>query len=100
MLAGAGFPLFYPVKFPDFPWFPKSFPWFFLNFHQVILVKKTYLFISPWFPWLEKVFKIFPDFPDRWEPWDVAIIPLKSFISIIRYGMPRLAKGATTLRST
>ena len=40
----AGFPLFYPVKFPDFsltfPWFPKSFPWFFLSFHQDILVKK------------------------------------------------------------
>ena len=27
-----------------FTWFPKSFPWFFLSFHQDILVKKTYLF--------------------------------------------------------
>ena len=47
-LVSSGFPLFYPVKFPDFsltfPWFPKCFPWFFLSFHQDILVKKTYLF--------------------------------------------------------
>ena len=37
----SGFPLFYPVKFPDFP---KIFPRFFLSFHEDILVKKTYLF--------------------------------------------------------
>ena len=43
-LLNTGFPLLYPVKFPDFsltfPWFPKSFPWFFISFHQDILVKK------------------------------------------------------------
>ena len=47
-MGSPGFPLFYPIKFPDFsltfPWFPKSFPWFFLSFHQDILDKKTYLF--------------------------------------------------------
>ena len=39
------FLLFYPVKFPDFPWFPKIFPWLFHSFHQDILVKKTNIFI-------------------------------------------------------
>ena len=37
----SGFPFFYPVKFPDFPWFPKIFPWFFLSFHQENFSKKT-----------------------------------------------------------
>ena len=36
-----GFPLFLSRQIP---WFPKSFPWFFLGFHQDILFKKTYLF--------------------------------------------------------
>ena len=35
---------FIPSNSLIFPWFPKSFPWFFLSFHQDILVKKTYLF--------------------------------------------------------
>ena len=32
---------FYPIKFPDFS---LTFPWFFLSFHQDILVKNLYLF--------------------------------------------------------
>ena len=40
-----GFPLFFiPSNSLIFPWFPKIFPWFFLSFHQDILVKKTCLF--------------------------------------------------------
>ena len=44
-IFNSGFPLFYPIKFPDFsltfPWFPKIPPWFFLSFHQDILAKRT-----------------------------------------------------------
>ena len=43
-ITRAGFPLFYPIKFPDFS---LTFPWFFLSFHQDISVKKkTFIFFK------------------------------------------------------
>ena len=42
----SGFPLFFiPSNSLTFPWFPKIFPWFFLSFHQDILVKKKNILI-------------------------------------------------------